>query len=50
MLAEKDRFHEAETLSIVEKDKSMNVLYEVSSIPEDISEANAIKAATDGEV
>jgi len=26
------------------------VLYEVSSIPEDISKANAIKTATDGEV
>lgn len=50
MLAEKNIFHEAEFFSTVVKDKIMKVLNEVSSIPEDISETNPIKAANDGEV
>lgn len=50
MLAEKNIFHEAEFFRTIVKDKIMKVLYEVSSIPEDVIETNAIKAAIDEEM
>lgn len=50
MFPVKNIFHEAEFFRTVVRDKIVNVLYEVSSIPEDISETNDIKAAIDGEV
>ena len=50
MFPEKNRFQEAEFFRTVVRAKIMNVLYEVSSIPEDTSETIQIKAAIDGEV